>query len=62
MGADGDKSDEEGEINLHSCDDTDVLMTISETNTGMIPKQQWQVLFYSYPIAVVNSECIKNGI
>ena len=55
MGVDGDESDKEGEINLHSCDDIDVLMTISETNTGTIPKQQWQVLLYSYPIAVVNS-------
>ncbi|KAL3890989.1 hypothetical protein ACJMK2_003255 [Sinanodonta woodiana] len=57
----GDESDEEGSINLHSCDDIDVLMTIYKTNTGTIPKQQWQVLIYSYPIAVVNSECLDKG-
>ncbi|KAL3891005.1 hypothetical protein ACJMK2_003270 [Sinanodonta woodiana] len=57
----GDESDEEGSINLHSCDAIDVLMTIYKTNTGTIPKQQWQVLIYSYPIAVVNSECLDKG-
>jgi hypothetical protein len=37
MGADGVESDEDGEINLHSHDGIDVLMTISETNTGIKP-------------------------
>lgn len=37
MGADGYESDEDGEINLHNNDKLDVLMTISDTNTGMKP-------------------------